>query len=88
MGPSVAGLLHEGLVLLGVVGGPLFGALLVSGLAVGVLQATTQVNDPAVGFVPRLAVAVVVCLLLGGWMVERLAAFFASAIQRMPGVMS
>ncbi len=78
-----SGLFREGLTVLAVSGGPMFFAFLVVGLVVGVLQAATQVNDPAVGALPRLAVAGLVCALLGGWMAERLAAFFISAVQRM-----
>ncbi len=78
-------LLREGLALLGVVGWPLFAAALMVGLVVGVLQAATQINDPAVGFLPRAAAAVLVCWLAGPWMAERLARFLAAAILRMSG---
>ena len=76
-------LLREGLTVIAVVGGPLFVTLFVLGALVGVLQAATQVNDPAVGFLPRIISAVLVCVLLGGWMMERLAAFLHSALERM-----
>ncbi|HUK65945.1 MAG TPA: flagellar biosynthetic protein FliQ [Anaeromyxobacteraceae bacterium] len=78
-------LLREGLVLLGTVGAPLFAAALLVGLLVGVLQAATQINDPATGFLPRAAAAVLVAWFAGPWMVGRLAAFLASAITRMSG---
>jgi flagellar biosynthetic protein FliQ len=74
-------LLREGFALLFTVGTPVLGALLVTGLIVGVLQAATQINDPAVGFLPRLFACGLVCWLLGGWIVERLAAFFTHALQ-------
>ncbi len=76
-------LLREGLVLLATVGGPMFGALLVSGLVVGVLQSATQVQDPAVGFLPRIVVACGMGYALGPWMVERLAMFLTDALTRM-----
>ena len=78
-------LLREGLQLLGVVGAPLFTAALGVGLGVGVLQAATQVNDPASGFLPRAAAAIAVGWTTGPWMAERLAAFLASSITRMAG---
>ena len=78
-------LLREGLMLLGVVGAPLFIAALVVGVAVGVLQAATQVNDPASGFLPRAAAAVIVCWTAGPWMAERLSRFLAGALVRMSG---
>jgi flagellar biosynthesis protein FliQ len=67
------------------VGGPLFLAMLFSGLAIGVLQAATQVNDPAVSFVPRILVGGLVLWMLGGWMMERLSGFLAQSIARMAG---
>lgn len=78
-----AGLLREGFALIGTVGGPLFAALFVGGLVIGVLQAATQINDPAVGFVPRLLICLGTLAVAGGWMVERLAIFVTSALQRM-----
>ncbi len=74
---------REGLLVIASVGGPVLAALLVVGLVVGILQAATQINDPAVGFVPRLLAAVAVCWLLGGWMMGRLSGFVAAALQRM-----
>ncbi|MBS2022411.1 MAG: flagellar biosynthetic protein FliQ [Deltaproteobacteria bacterium] len=76
-------LFHQGLMIIGVVGGPILGALLVVGLGVGVLQAATQVNDPAVGFLPRMTALLAVLWLMGPWIVQRLAAFFAMCLQQM-----
>ena len=76
-------LVREGIAVIGTVGGPVFAALLVVGLVMGVLQAATQIQDPAVGFLPRLAAGLVVVLLLGGWMLERLANYFVFAMQRI-----
>jgi flagellar biosynthesis protein FliQ len=50
-----------------------------------VLQAATQVNDPAVSFVPRILVGGLVLWMLGGWMMERLSGFLAQSITRMAG---
>ncbi|OFX18995.1 MAG: transporter [Anaeromyxobacter sp. RBG_16_69_14] len=86
MSPELpSSLLREGLGLLVTTGAPLFAAALVVGLLVGVLQAATQINDPAAGFLPRAATAVLVCWLAGPWMADRLAGFLASAITRMSG---
>ncbi len=78
-------LVREGLANLAVAGSPLFAVALLVGLAGGVLQAATQINDPATGFLPRAAAAILVCWLAGPWMAERLAGFLASAIGRMAG---
>ena len=76
-------LMREGFAMLAIVGGPFVGALLLVGLVVGLLQAATQINDPAVGFLPRLMAAVLVAWFAGGWAVERMAQFVAGAMQRM-----
>lgn len=78
-----ATLLRDGLTLIATVGGPLFATLFAVGLALGVMQAATQINDPAVSFLPRLSAALLVCVLLGGWMVERLADFVRASLEAM-----
>jgi flagellar biosynthesis protein FliQ len=76
-------LLREGFAVLAMVGSPFMGALLVIGLVVGLLQAVTQINDSALGFLPRMVTLVLVCWFAGGWAVERLAQYLAAALQRM-----
>lgn len=86
MTPEAAGaLLRETLQLALAVGGPIFATLLVAGLVVGVFQAATQINDPAIGFLPRLAAGAGICFLLGVWMAERLASHFAAAVRTAGG---
>ncbi len=86
MSPELPGaLVREALVLLASVGGPIFGALLAMGLVLGILQAATQINDSAVGFLPRVLAGALVVWALGGWMMERLAGFLAHSVQLMAG---
>jgi len=83
MGDLPGSLTREAFMLLATTAGPVIGALLVIGLVVGVFQAATQINDPAVGFLPRFAAALGAVWLLGGWLLERYAGFFAASLQRM-----
>jgi flagellar biosynthesis protein FliQ len=76
-------LFREGATVLATVSAPIMLGLLLAGLVIGVLQAATQINDPAVGTVPRLVIAVGIVVALGGWMIEHLAVFLASAITRL-----
>ncbi len=78
-------LVRDALLVLASVGGPVFGVILVVGLVMGVLQAATQVNDSAVGFLPRAAAAIATVWLLGGWIMERLSGFLGQSIVRMAG---
>jgi flagellar biosynthesis protein FliQ len=80
-----ASLLHDGLVLVGLVGGPVFLVMLGVGLVMGIFQAATQINDTAVGFLPRAAAAAACLWLAGGWMMERMSQFLAQSILRMSG---
>jgi len=80
-----ATLLKEGLVLVGTVGGPIFLVMLGVGLVMGILQAATQINDTAVGFLPRAAAAAACLWLAGGWMMERMSGYLAQSIVRMAG---
>ena len=78
-----ANLVREGITVLVSVGGPVLGALLVVGMVIGILQAATQINDPAVGFVPRLVAGIAVVAFMGSWILERLAKYFVFALQRI-----
>jgi flagellar biosynthesis protein FliQ len=82
-GAVPSALMREGFVLLASTAGPLIGALLLTGLVVGIMQAATQINDPAVGFLPRLTVALAGAWAIGGWVLEKYAHYFADALQRM-----
>jgi flagellar biosynthesis protein FliQ len=76
-------LMREGFALLASTAGPFIAALLLVGLVMGILQAATQINDPAVGFLPRFGVALLGAWALGGWVLERYSHYFAEALQRM-----
>jgi len=78
-------LLHDGLLLVAMTGGPIFLVMLGVGLAIGVFQAATQINDTAVGFLPRAAAAAVCLWLTGGWMMERMSQFLVQSITHMAG---
>ena len=76
-------LLREAFIVLATTAGPYIGALLIVGVAVGVFQSATQINDPAVGFLPRLLAGVGLAAVLGTWTLDRLAHFLTSAMHRM-----
>jgi flagellar biosynthesis protein FliQ len=85
MGELPGALVREGFQLLAATAGPVIGGLLVIGLIVGVFQAATQINDPAVGFLPRMAAAVGAVFLLGGWLMEKYSSFFSACLHKMSG---
>ncbi|MEA2699880.1 MAG: flagellar biosynthesis protein FliQ [Myxococcales bacterium] len=78
-----AAVMHEGFLLLASTAGPFIGGLLLVGLVVGILQSATQINDPAVGFLPRMAVALLGVWAMGGWILEKYSTYLAMSLERM-----
>lgn len=62
-----------------VVVAPVLVAGFCAGAVTGLVQAATGVQEPIVGFVPRLAVMALTLLLCLPWMVERLADLLRTA---------
>lgn len=48
---------------------------LVAGLFVSILQAATQINDPALAFVPKMGAAIMGMFLFGHFMITKIASF-------------
>jgi flagellar biosynthesis protein FliQ len=63
--------------------GPLFVLMLGLGLVIGVLQAATQINDSAVGFLPKVFLGGLACLMIGPWMLERLVLILRAAFEKI-----
>jgi flagellar biosynthetic protein FliQ len=76
-------LVRESFHLLLVIGGPLFATMLAVGLVVGAAQAATQVNDPALSFVPRIIALTGTLLAMGGFAIDALVAFFRDSLMRV-----
>lgn len=65
----------ETLYLVLLVSAPALIASLAVGLAIGVLQAVTQVQEQTLAFVPKLVAVAIVLALMGGWMSGELVRF-------------
>jgi flagellar biosynthesis protein FliQ len=48
---------------------------LVAGLFISIFQAATQISDPALAFIPKMAAAVMGMVLFGSFMINRIANF-------------
>jgi flagellar biosynthetic protein FliQ len=79
--------MREGFGVMLAVGAPFVLGLLTVGLIVGLLQAATQINDSALGFLPRLITGLLVAYFTGHYAVERLSHYFAAALRSMSGQM-
>jgi type III secretion HrpO family protein len=71
MDPLLLHLVRETLWVVLLASAPPVGAALVVGLATGVLQAATQIQDPAVGVVPRLVAVLGTLAVASPWVGAR-----------------
>ena len=67
---TVIDLIHRAIEVGAVIAGPLLLVCLVVGIAISVLQATTQVNDMTMVFVPKILAVIVTLLFCGSWMLQ------------------
>ncbi len=64
-------------------GPPVVTAMLV-GLTISIIQATTQIQEQTLTFVPKLVAVVATLALAGPWMLAQLIAFSASIYEAIP----
>lgn len=83
---QAVGLLNQMLWQCMIIAGPLLAAILVVGLLISVIQATTQLQEMTLSYVPKMVVAGMLLILLGPWMIGRLSQFALSAIQMIPSL--
>jgi flagellar biosynthetic protein FliQ len=57
------------------VSAPILIVVLVLGLIISIFQATTQIQEQTLTFVPKLLVAAVVGIFLGSWMLQTIMSF-------------
>lgn len=88
MGPDVViSELQQALMTGLVVALPMLGVSLLIGVAVGLLQAATQVNEPSIAFIGKIFALAFVLAVGGGWMLARLAQFTITLYQRIPSML-
>lgn len=46
---------------------PILGSGLIVGLTVSILQATTQIQEPTLAFVPKIVAVLIAIMVFGGW---------------------
>ena len=63
-------LLTETLLAAAKMSAPILLSALVVGLAISIVRVVAQVREMTLTFVPKLAMVIVVCLMMGGWMLS------------------
>jgi flagellar biosynthesis protein FliQ len=65
---------------------PILIVTLAVGLIVSVFQATTQLQEMTLSYVPKLLAAGAVLILLGPWMISQITVFATSMIRLIPTI--
>lgn len=68
-------MIFEGLLVILLVSGPLLGIALAVGLTISILQATTQVNEMTLAYIPKIVAIFVGLITLGGYIIDKLVVF-------------
>ena len=77
---------REALWLAVMLSGPILGAALAVGLAIGVIQAATQIQEMTLSFIPKLGAVAVVTFLVGPWMLRLIVTFTQRLFLEIPGL--
>jgi flagellar biosynthesis protein FliQ len=70
-----------------IVATPMLGMALIIGVAIGLLQAATQVNEPSIAFIGKIFGLAAVLAIAGGWMLSQLVQFTIALYQRIPSML-
>jgi len=79
-------LAREALSLALLLAAPPLGFGLIVGLAISILQATTQIQEQTLVFVPKIVAALVSLIIFGSWMLSALVNFTAELYAGLSGI--
>jgi flagellar biosynthetic protein FliQ len=77
----------DALTLVLVVSAPALLVSLVVGGVMGLVQSATEIHDPAIGFVPRVAAVGATLAFGGAWMGTRIVEYTGALWQNLPGLL-
>jgi len=67
---TIIDLMRNAIEMGGMMAGPILLVCLVVGVGVSIIQATTQINDMTMVFIPKILAVVVTLVLCGSWMLQ------------------
>jgi flagellar biosynthetic protein FliQ len=70
----------------GVIAAPAIVFGLVAGVGVSIFQATTQINDMTLVFIPKVLATILALVLFGSWMVQYYVSFTREIIINLPTI--
>lgn len=79
---------HEAVYTIIIISAPILGAALLIGLLISILQATTQIQEITLVFVPKIIVVLIVTLVFSSWMLNILTDFTQSLYLSIPQILA
>ena len=83
---SVLIILRESLLLVLLLSAPVMAATMLIGLVISLLQATTQIQEQTLSYVPKLVAAFLTLAISGGWILQHIVQFSASLFASIPTI--
>ena len=76
-------LAERGIITILLVAGPILLLALAVGLAVSIFQATTQIQEQTLAFIPKIVAVLVGIVVLGPWMLSKLLSYTTDIFQNL-----
>jgi flagellar biosynthetic protein FliQ len=84
---QVIDIVTRALIVCAKVAGPFLIVVLAIGVAIGLIQSVTQVQEQSLAFVPKLIGAAVVIAVSGNWMLQSLVSFGQELMAGLPALL-
>lgn len=84
----VMGIANQALYTVLLISAPVLGVALVVGLLISIFQATTQLQEMTLVFVPKIVAVFIVIILFGPWMLNILTSFTYNLYASIPSLLS
>ncbi len=68
-------IVQQAIVIILIMVAPILGSGLAVGLTVSILQATTQIQEPTLAFVPKIVAVLLAVMIFGGWVFSNVVNF-------------
>ncbi len=83
---TVMALAQHALTVTTMLAAPMLIAALIAGLAVGMIQAATQINEMTLSFIPKLLVLVATLFIAGPWMLKLIVSYTRQLFESIPSL--
>jgi flagellar biosynthetic protein FliQ len=80
----IVGIGRDALMTILLVAAPLLGIGMIVGLLVSIFQATTQIHEQTLAFVPKIVAVLIAMVAFGPWMLTKLIDFTSNLLVNLP----